>query len=229
MNEKLLSALKLRYKTLGLSDKSFSGVAEFLSKTMTDESNIDEVVNGAEMLLKAVQGEADRVRLDSTNKIKEMQEKQEALSKQLETLTKSQGKPGEKKGGSGDEEIPAWAKALQETVTGLAKEKAQEAQRQKQEQLKRSAKELMLKQEIDNSLCDDILSEMQISDTDTPELLAEKGVEKFNYLKTKFAPQAGSPNVNQGEGGAEVLDEFFKAKTSEFEQAQKSLENADIK
>jgi len=225
MQEKLLSALKLKYKTLGLSDKSFSGVAEFLGKTMTDESKIDDVVNGAEMLLKAVQGEADRVRLDSNNKLKEMQ----AVKAELEALKKSKPPVKPDEGGKGGEEIPAWAKALQETVTGLADAKAQESQRQKQDLLKGAAKELMLKQEIENSLCDDILSEMQISDTDTPEVLAEKGVEKFNYLKTKFAPQSGAPDANQGKGGTEVLDEFFEAKTSEFEQAQKSLENVDIK
>lgn len=224
MKEKILETLKTKYKTLGLSDKSFDGVAEFLSKTITEESEIDAAVTSAELIVKSVQGEADRVRLDSTNKLKELQKENEQLK-----VTKPITKPDATGGDEGNEDMPAWAKAMKESLEGLESQKQQQAQLQQTVDLKGKAKELMLKNEIDNSLCDDILSDISISDTDTPEMIAEKGVDKYNYFKTKFAPESGLPNSTQGVADSSNLDDMFKGKTADFEQAAKSLENVNIK
>jgi hypothetical protein len=43
MKEKIIQALKNRYRNLGLSDKAFEGVATHLEPSITDEANI--VVN----------------------------------------------------------------------------------------------------------------------------------------------------------------------------------------
>ena len=62
MKTKILESLKTRYKTLGFSDKAFNGVADYLAKTVTDETNIETSTEGVEGLLKAFQGDSDRLR-----------------------------------------------------------------------------------------------------------------------------------------------------------------------
>ncbi|MBK5723002.1 hypothetical protein JGH11_19215 [Dysgonomonas sp. Marseille-P4677] len=64
MKAKILEALKTKYKTLGLGESAFSGVAEILEKTITDETQIETAVAGVEAWLKVAQGEGDRVRND---------------------------------------------------------------------------------------------------------------------------------------------------------------------
>lgn len=66
MKTKILEALKTKYKTLGLGESAFNGVAEILEKTITDETQIETAIAGVEGWLKIAQGEGDRVRSDKT-------------------------------------------------------------------------------------------------------------------------------------------------------------------
>ena len=52
MKGKILVALKTKYKTFGFGDKAFDGVADYLSKTVTEESQIETAISGVEGLLK---------------------------------------------------------------------------------------------------------------------------------------------------------------------------------
>jgi len=83
MKEKILTALKTKYKTLGFSEKAFDGVAEFLSKTVTEEAQIEIAIGGVEVLLKSFQGDVD----SRVNKFKEENDK---LKKQLEDAGKTE-------------------------------------------------------------------------------------------------------------------------------------------
>lgn len=47
MKEKILVALKTKYKTFGFGDKAFDGVADYLSKTVTEESQIETAISGS--------------------------------------------------------------------------------------------------------------------------------------------------------------------------------------
>lgn len=60
MKDKILTALKTKFKTLGFGEKAFDGVADFLSKTVTEEKDIETAIGGVEPLLKAFQGDADK-------------------------------------------------------------------------------------------------------------------------------------------------------------------------
>lgn len=60
MKTKIADALKTKYKNLGFGDKAIDGVAEFFSKSVTKEEDIDATVTGAESLLKAFQGDIDK-------------------------------------------------------------------------------------------------------------------------------------------------------------------------
>ena len=64
MKEKILSVLKTKYSNLGFSQKAFDGVASYLEKTVSDESQIETAVGGVEPLLKVFQAESDRARTD---------------------------------------------------------------------------------------------------------------------------------------------------------------------
>ena len=102
MKEKLLSALKTKFKNLGFGDKAFDGVAEFLSKTVTKEEDIETAIGGVEPLLKAFQGDADKIR----NEKAELQRKLNELEK------KTDPKPGDPTPPPPDE--PAWFKSYRE-------------------------------------------------------------------------------------------------------------------
>lgn len=77
MKTKILQQLKQRYSNLGVSEKAFDGVADFLSKTITEEERIAESVAGAESFLKAYQSDVDKERTSAS-----------ALRKELEALKK---------------------------------------------------------------------------------------------------------------------------------------------
>lgn len=76
MKEKIASALKTKYANLGLSQKAFDGVAAFLEKTITNESDIESAIAGDDVsaLLKAFQGESDSLRTARQKAEKELEE-----------------------------------------------------------------------------------------------------------------------------------------------------------
>ena len=127
MKEKILVALKTKYKTFGFGDKAFDGVADYLSKTVTEESQIETAISGVEGLLKSFQGDIDTVRNAKSGLQKELDE----LKKKIENADKDKDKDK-------DKDVPAWAQALidsnkilSEKITAYEAEKAQ-AQRNSQ-------------------------------------------------------------------------------------------------
>jgi chromosome segregation ATPase len=88
---------------LGFGDKAFDGVADYLSKTVTEETQIETTIVGVEPLLKAFQGELDKARGETTT-LKREKGELEAKIKDLETKPP---KPEEK-----PDDIDAKIKAL---------------------------------------------------------------------------------------------------------------------
>ena len=68
MKEQILTALKTKYANLGLSDQVLNSVSELLATSVTEESAIEGAVSGVESLLKAVQGDNDRIRTAAAKK-----------------------------------------------------------------------------------------------------------------------------------------------------------------
>lgn len=85
MKEKIISLLKTKYSNLGFGDKAFDGVADYLSKTVSEESQIETAIDGVEPLLKAFQSDIDKVRTEKS-----------ALRTQLEEFKKLQSAEGGK-------------------------------------------------------------------------------------------------------------------------------------
>lgn len=129
MKEKILVALKTKYKTFGFSEKAFDGVADYLSKTVTEESQIETAIDGVEGLFKGFQGDVDYVRNEKSGLQKQLEE----LKKKIENPN-PQPKPKEEK----KDDVPAWAQAiidsnktLSEKLAGYEQERVQ-AQRNAQ-------------------------------------------------------------------------------------------------
>ena len=112
MKEQILSALKQKYANLGLSDQVLSSVSEMLANSVTEESAIEGAISGVEPLLKAVQGDNDRIR---TAVAKKRQQKEE------EPTPPPQGAE-QKPEPQQNEQPPEWAKALISTVSTLTNE-----------------------------------------------------------------------------------------------------------
>ena len=98
MKTKILQELKQRYSNLGVSDKAFDGVADFLSKTITEEERIPEVVGNAESFLKAYQSDVDKERTSVSKLRKEL----EGYKKEQEPKP-NDPKPNDNQGGESTE------------------------------------------------------------------------------------------------------------------------------
>ena len=135
MKGKILVALKTKYKTFGFGDKAFDGVADYLSKTVTEESQIETAISGVEGLLKAFQGDIDTVRNEKSGLQKQLDE----LKTKIENPNPNP-KPEEKK-----DDVPAWAQALIDSNKSLLTEvstlKQEKLQATRQEQIMAKAKE----------------------------------------------------------------------------------------
>ena len=96
MKIKILTALKTKYNNLGFGEKAFDGVAEYLSKTVTEESQIETTISGVESLLKAFQGDIDKARGESNATKKELdklKEEKAEWEKQRQTQNPEPPKP----------------------------------------------------------------------------------------------------------------------------------------
>ena len=98
MKTKILQELKQRYSNLGVSDKALDGVADFLSKTITEGERIPEVVGNAESFLKAYQSDVDKERTSVSKLRKEL----EGYKKEQEPKP-NDPKPNDNQGGEATE------------------------------------------------------------------------------------------------------------------------------
>ncbi|OBS12988.1 hypothetical protein ATE49_15155 [Elizabethkingia miricola] len=128
--QQIFTQLKTKYKNLGLGDKVLKVIAKKLSKTVKEESEIENAVEGVEDDLVPLQILSDQVRtlsgkLDAMKKPKsdgsddgddEDEEEEEAEGKKPKVTKKTT----ENK----DEEVPAWAKGLISSNEALTKELA---------------------------------------------------------------------------------------------------------
>lgn len=140
MKGKILVALKTKYKTFGVGDKAFDGVADYLSKTVTEESQIETAISGVEGLLKAFQGDIDTVRNEKSGLQKQLDE----LKNKIENPNpnpNSNPKPEDKKDDMATIIANAVSAAVKPLSDELAQFKAEKSQATRQEQIMAKAKE----------------------------------------------------------------------------------------
>ena len=122
MKEKILAALKTKYKLLGFSDKALDGVADLMSKTVTEESQIDAAIEGVEPLLKGFQGDVDTRVTQAVEKAKKEAGKKTEPGKKAGDGSDPDGKKAgdDDPKPDDDKNVPAWAKALIDSNKTLA-------------------------------------------------------------------------------------------------------------
>ncbi|MDO5106033.1 hypothetical protein [Capnocytophaga sp.] len=116
--------LKTKYPKFGFSKEVFEGVAANLSAFVTEETQVEPAVDGAEQMLKTFQSYAD-------NRVNAFQNESEKYKKEAEELkTKLAGQQGGTPDKSKETTEPEWVKTLlenqknlQETVSRLQSEK----------------------------------------------------------------------------------------------------------
>lgn len=109
MKQKFLEILKDKVKDFGLSEKAIDELVEMGIEGLTAESSDEDFANNAEKLVpfaKMMQREITR----KTSK---------------KTIDPKQSEEGKGEGAGKGDEMPAWAKALQESVDALTKENAE--------------------------------------------------------------------------------------------------------
>ena len=137
MKEKILVALKTKYKTFGFGDKAFDGVADYLSKTVAEESQIETAISGVEGLLKAFQGDIDTVRNEKSGLQKQLDE----LKTKIENPNPNPNPNPEDKADMATIIANAVSAAVKPLSDELAQFKAEKLQATRQEQIMAKAKE----------------------------------------------------------------------------------------
>ena len=194
MKTKILQQLKQRYSNLGVSDKAFDGVAEFLSKTITEEERIAESVAGAEAFLKAYQSDVDKERTSASTLRKEL----EALKKETQPKP-TDPKPNDNQGNEPTER----EKALLERMDALQSQLGQLIGQRSHEGKLAQITALLGEKNIPESFYTMALSGRTFGeDTNVGELVAniEQGYTKFQdeSANSRFGgagkPEAGEPS-----------------------------------
>ncbi len=127
MKEKILQALKSVHT--GFAQSTYDGVATYLSKSVTEESAIDDAVKDVIPLLKSFQAETDRLNFS-------LKKENEALKAKYEQKKDDEAKGSEdekKDKPAPDKDMPEWAKALAESINKISEKQTQfEAEKQSQ-------------------------------------------------------------------------------------------------
>lgn len=125
--DKILAALRVKYKDLGLGDAVLTAMAENLAAQVKEESEIDNIVNGVGSILKGFQSDSDKRVTDAVLKAK--QSKQEPGGNPDPNKVEPEKTPAT--------EIPEWAKelvtsnkALQGEISALKTEKSANGRKQ---------------------------------------------------------------------------------------------------
>lgn len=199
MKQKILAALKNKYANLGFGQKALDGVADYLEKTVTEDSQIETAIAGVEPLLKIFQAEADRSRTELAT----IKAENEELKKKA-NLTDPKDDPKD------DPKKPFDAEAFKaEILQSLREEReAYEKHTQKVEQRKADitakAKEFGIPERIASRLTID-------EDADLEEYF--KGVkQEFSDAGFEFSelPDVGGGVKTNGESIANLINEGTK-------------------
>ncbi len=200
MKAKLLAALKTEYKTLGLSEKAFDGVASVLVKTVTKEDEIDGVVRSDETktLIKAFQADADRARNENAQLKAEFEKyRQEHPEKEP---PKEDPKPDD-----------ATAKLL-ERIEALEREKKDRDDKSRRDTLIAAVRAKMKDSGSDNeNILDLVLAGAEFKDGDKAEDIAGKLKADYDSAFTKFYGDGPMPrhHVNRSPEYTEKEDDEF--------------------
>lgn len=200
MKTKILEALKTEYKTLGLGEKAFDGVAAFLEKTITKEEDIVTAVKEAHVmnLLKGFQADSDGIRTARQKAEKDLADKQ----KELEDYKKAHPEGTPPPNPPVETEQDKAIKQMQEQIKQLTE---QNVAKEKQ------AKDAALIAEVRNALKNDkrnrdalldiVFKGVTVAEGDTLETLKTKLSGEYDTQYKALYGNGPVPPANGEEGG----------------------------
>ena len=217
MKQKLLEALKTRFKDMGVQDSILDGVATKLSKTITKEDQIETAVSGVtfDTLL---QPEVDRRTTEASETAVKNYEKKHKLKDGKTTEKSKDPDPKPKEGEGDDEKVPTWAKSFMEKQDALD-ERISKQEKDRETSGKRSeASELLKASKIPEKLHKKWLKRIDVEDEENSLEDQVKGLED-EYLELKQDHVNDSVDEEGGKKGGEAtdsdMDEFLDDKFPE--------------
>ena len=218
MKEKILAALKTKHadtiKSLGLGEKALLGIAAMLAITVKEESEIETVVSsdGVAEALKGVQGEVDgRV----TEAVKKATKKPEGGGGNPEP------KPNPNEKGKGDDDTPAWAKGLTDTISKLSSELEAIKAEKVAKTLNQHITEKLKEKKVDEDYITEQLDGREFDSEEAAEAFITKVETGWGKLQQKFANAklaegSETPFIAGGEGESDFIASLkAAAKTAE--------------
>lgn len=207
MKSKILQEFKTNHSNLGLSDTILEAHADAISKIVTDEKAIPEVVKTFADSLKVVQSESDRLRTEIAK-----------LKQNPQPAPQPTPQPTEPK-----VELPSEVKQFMEEM------KASQAKAKQNETLaalRREAKEELVKKGIKESLCDMYLNDVSYSEGLTKENVVGTIEKKHNVFLSETLGQNGRVSNTVGGGATAVTEikELMEKKKAQF-VSEKDYEN----
>ena len=210
MKTKIKEALKTKYANLGLGDKSFDGVTALLAKTVTQESDIATAIEGDDVraLLTAIQGEGDKARNEKSTLQQQLDAYKLAHPEAPPAPAPPPPPPPAELGGSLTAEkiaeiinqgIQAAIKPVTDELGTIKKEKSRA-------QLLQDAASLRdgLKIDPKHKVWADkawALATQSISDTDTPQVIADRCKAEFDGFMGNLGVSGYVPATPAGGGG----------------------------
>ena len=207
MKSKILQEFKTNHSNLGLSDTILEAHADAISKIVTDEKAIPEVVKTFADSLKVVQSESDRLRTEIAK-----------LKQNPQPAPQPTPQPTESK-----VELPSEVKQFMEEMKA-SQEKAK--QNETLAALRREAKEELVKKGIKESLCDMYLNDVSYSEGLTKENVVGTIEKKHNVFLSETLGQNGRVSNTVGGGATAVTEikELMEKKKAQF-VSEKDYEN----
>lgn len=207
MKSKILQEFKTNHSNLGLSDTILEAHADAISKIVTDEKAIPEVVKTFADSLKVVQSESDRLRTEIAK-----------LKQNPQPAPQPTPQPTDPK-----VELPSEVKQFMEEM------KASQAKAKQNETLaalRREAREELVKKGIKESLCDMYLNDVSYSEGLTKENVVGTIEKKHNVFLSETLGQNGRVSNTVGGGATAVTEikELMEKKKAQF-VSEKDYEN----
>lgn len=193
MLEKIIAALKAGVKnTTSVSDRTFQDIATIISAGVTEEGQIAEAIKAYVPIIESFQGNINSVVATAVQEAKKVNPDN---PKPVET-PKAVDQPSD---------LSALLKAELEKVINPLREKLEGFEKkEKVSSLVGSVKaELMQKYNLKESLCDKVLSRIQVDETTTKEILAQNALQEYNSLAVDFGLGEATPSIpsQSGESG----------------------------
>jgi len=121
MKEKIKVVLVNKYKSLGYSQKAINAVLDYLEKSVKEETEIEEAVDGVGPILKVFQSEID-ARIAAAEKAKKDKEEEDKTAAEKAKSDGVESETAKKTTKKDSDEVPEWAKALIESQKAQAEE-----------------------------------------------------------------------------------------------------------